>query len=207
MATEPVPALVGLRYGLYYLTPLRRFDEAVGQYKRALETDPLSMMAHFGLAYAFYCQRRYETAIEHAAKAVEIYPDYWLVHLIMGMTLSQTGALPEAIASLEKTVKLSPTFTMGAGFLAAAYTRAGMKDRAEKLMAEVKEKSLRQFVSPACFAVYHAALGKTEKTIEFLQAAFAQRDPYLTRMDSEPYFEPCHSDPRYRELLRKLNLS
>jgi Tfp pilus assembly protein PilF len=43
MAVEPVPPLVRVRYALYFLTPLRRFEDAVGQYQRALETDPLSM--------------------------------------------------------------------------------------------------------------------------------------------------------------------
>jgi hypothetical protein len=33
---------------------------------------------------------------------------------------------------------------------------------------------------------------------EFLQSALAERDPYLTRMDAEPYFEPFRSDQRYR---------
>ena len=207
MKVRPVPPLVGLRYGLYYLTPLRRFQEAEEQYKRALETDPLSMMAHFGLAFAFYCQRRYDTAIEHAAKAVEIYPEYWLVHLIMGMTHSQMGDFKKAIASLERTVQLSPAFTPAAGFLAAVYFRAGMQERAEKLMAEVEEKSKRQFVSPVCFAIYHAAVGNAEKTFEFLEAAFAERDPYLTRIDAEPYFDSYHTDPRYRELMKKMNLS
>ncbi len=207
MRANPVPALVGLRYGLYYLTPLRRFKEAEEQYKRALETDPLSMMAHFGLAFAYYCQKRYDIAMEHAAKAVEIYPGYWLVHLVMGMTLSQKGSLKEAIVCLEKTMELSPFFTLATGFLAAAYFRAGMRERAEKLMAEVAEKSKRQFVSPVCFAIYHAAAGDTEKTFEFLEAAFAERDPYLTRISAEPYFDSFHADPRYDELMKKMNLS
>jgi serine/threonine protein kinase/Tfp pilus assembly protein PilF len=206
MTANPVPALVGLRYGLYYLTPLRRFEEAEEQYKRALETDPLSMMAHFGLAFAYYCQKRYDVAMEHAAKAVDIYPGYWLVHLVMGMTLSQKGSLKEAIVSLEKTMELSPFFTPSAGFLAAAYFRAGMCERAEKLMAEVLEKSKKQFVSPVCFAIYHAAAGDTEKTFEFLEAAFAERDPYLTRISAEPYFDSYHGDPRYHQLMKKMKL-
>ncbi len=164
------------------------------------------MMAHFGLAFAYYCQKRYDVAMEHAAKAVEIYPGYWLVHLVMGMTLSQKGALKEAIISLEKTVQLSPFFTPAAGFLAAAYFRAGMRDRAEKLMAEVAEKSRKQFVSPVCFAIYHAAAGNTEKTFEFLDAAFAERDPYLTRISAEPYFDSYHADQRYHDLMKKMNL-
>jgi serine/threonine-protein kinase len=206
MAIKPVPPLVGLRYGLYYLTPQRRFDEAEEHYKLALETDPLSMMGHFGLAFAFYCQRRYDAAIEHAARTVEIYPDYWLAHFIMGVTLSQTGAHEEAIVSLEKTLQLSPTFTMAAGFLAAALVRAGEKGRAESLMAEITAKSKKQFVPPACFAVYHASVGETEKMFEYLEAAFAQCDPYLTRMDAEPYFDAYHADARYRSLMKRMNL-
>src|SRR5260370_5799496 len=34
------------------------------------------MMVHFGLAFALYCERRYDEAIEQAARAVDLYPDY-----------------------------------------------------------------------------------------------------------------------------------
>jgi serine/threonine protein kinase/Tfp pilus assembly protein PilF len=207
MAIDPVPPLVRLRYGLYFLTPQRRFDHALAQYQMALETDPLSMMAHFGLAFALYCKRQYDEAIAHAARAVDLYPDYWLVHLGMGLALSQKGSLQQAIASLEKAVELSPSFTLTAGFLAAAYARSGDPGRAEKLMDDVMERSSKHYVSPACFSIYHAALGQADNTFKFLQAAFAERDPYLTRMAAEPYFDPFRSDPRYRNLLQGLNLA
>jgi serine/threonine-protein kinase len=206
MAAEPVPPLVRVRYALYFLTPLRRFKEAVEEYQRALETDPLSMMVHFGLAFAFYCEGRYDEAIHHAASAVDLYPNYWLVHFGLGLALAQKGSFEEAKASLETSLRLSPSFTLATGFLAAAYARSGDLNHAEKLMDEVRERSLKQYVSPACFGVYQAAIGQADKMFEFLQAAFAERDPYLTRMDAEPYFDPFRSDPRYRDLLGKLNL-
>jgi len=206
MAADPVPPLVRVRYALYFLTPLRRFEEALAQYQRALETDPLSMMVHFGLAFALYCKRQYDDAIEHATTAVSLYPDYWLVHFAMGLALSQKGRLHESIASLETTLRLSPSFTLAAGFLAACYARAGNRDRAEKLMEDIKERSSKHFVSPACFGIYHAALNQADRMFEFLEAALAERDPYLTRMDAEPYFEPFRSDPRYRDLLGRMNL-
>lgn len=206
MAIDPVPPLVRVRYALYFLIPLRRFEEAEAQYQRALETDPLSMMVHFGLAFALYCEHRYGEAIEYAAKAVDLYPDYWLVHFVMGLALSQKGSLPQSITSLETAVRLAPSFTLAAGFLAASYARSGSASRAERLMDEVMERRSVQYVSPACFAVYHAALGHADKMFEYLHAAFAERDPYLTRMDAEPYFEPYRSDPLYRDLLQGMNL-
>jgi eukaryotic-like serine/threonine-protein kinase len=206
MAVDPVPPLVRVRYALYFLTPLRRFQEAVAQYKRALETDPLSMMVHFGLAFAFYCQRQYDEAIEHAARAVDLYPDYWLVHFGMALALSQKGSLQQSIASLETTLRLSPSFALATGFLAASYARSGNPGHAEKLMEEVKQRSSTYYVSPACFSIYHAALGNADKVFEFLQAALAERDPYLTRIDAEPYFDLYRSYPRYRDLLTRMNL-
>ena len=207
MAVDPVPPLVRVRYALYFLTPMRRFEEAVTQFQRALETDPLSMMVHFGLAHALYCGRRYDEAIEHAAKAVDLYPDYWLVHFGMGLAQAQTGSLKQAIASLEKTVHLSPSFTLATAFLAASYARSGNQDHAEKLMEELRQRSSQHYVSPFCFAVYDSALGRADRVFEFLQAALAERDPYLTRIDSEPYFDPVRSDPRYRDLLGKMKLA
>ena len=206
MTVEPVPPLVRVRNALYFLTPLRRFEDAVVQYQRALETDPLSMMVHFGLAFALYCERQYDDAIEHAARAVDLYPDYWLVHFAMGLALSQKGSIQESIASLEATLRLSPSFALATGFLAASYARSGNPDHAEKLMEEVIERSSKHYVSPACFGIYHAALGQADRMFEFLQAALAERDPYLTRMDAEPYFDPFRSDPRYRDLLDRMNL-
>jgi serine/threonine protein kinase/tetratricopeptide (TPR) repeat protein len=206
MAVDPVPPLVRVRYALYFLTPLRRFQEAVAQYQRALETDPLSMMVHFGLAFAFYCDRRYDEAIEHAARAVDLYPDYWLVHFGMALALSQKGSLQQSIGSLETALRLSPSFTLATGFLAASYARSGKPGHAEKLMEEVRQRSSAHYVSPVCFGVYQAATRQADSMFESLQAAFAERDPYLTRIDAEPYFEPFRFDPRYRDLLERMSL-
>jgi len=206
LAVDPVPPLARVRYALYFLTPLGRFEEAVAQYQRALETDPLSMMVQFGLSFAYYCDRKYDAALEHAARAVDLYPDYWLVHFAMGLALSQKGCITESIASLETTLRLSPSFTMATGFLAASYARSGEPVHAQELMDEVTERSSKQYVSPACFGIYYAALGEADRMFEFLEAALPARDPYLTRMDAEPYFDAFHSDPRYRELLERMNL-
>jgi TolB-like protein/lipoprotein NlpI len=206
MAADPVPPLVRVRFALYYLTPLRRFEQAVEQYQRALETDPLSMMVHFGLAFAHYCERHYRDAIEHAERAVDLYPDYWLVHFALGLALSRDGSLERAIASFETTVRLSPSFALAAGFLAAAYAQAGNRGHADELMEATRERSATTFVSPAVFGVYHAALGQADRMFEFLHAALAERDPYLTRIDAEPLFEPFRHDPRYRGLLARMKL-
>jgi hypothetical protein len=108
---------------------------------------------------------------------------------------------------LEKAVQLSPSFGVATAFLAASCARSGDQDYAEKLIEQLRQRSSEHYVSPFCFAVYEAARGQTERVFEFLEAALAERDPYLTRMDSEPYFEGFRSHRRYRDLLGKVNLA
>lgn len=206
METNPVPALVRVRYALYFLTPLQKFDEAMAEYKLALETDPLSMMVHFGLGFTLYCQGLYDEAFRHATKTLELFPEYWLLLFLQGMALSHKGMLGESIYSLEANLRLAPTFTLAAGFLAAAYARLGKMDRAEKLMTEMATKQPEQYVSSASFAIFAAASGRQSEMFMSLENAWAERDPYLTRIDAEPYFAPFRSDSRFRALLEKMNL-
>ncbi|MGA2133136.1 MAG: FlgO family outer membrane protein [Bryobacteraceae bacterium] len=198
MSADPVPPLVRVRYALYFLTPLRRFEEALAQYRRALETDPLNMMVHYGLAFTFYCRRRYDDAVAYATQAVDLYPDYWLLHFGLGLALYQKGCVPQSIESLETTVRLAPAFTLAAGFLAALHARSGNPARAAELIDER--------CAPAAQAVYHAALNQVDAMFDCLAAALAERDPYLTRIDAEPLFDPYRNDPRYQALLAQMRL-
>ena len=206
IAIDPVPALVRSRYALYFLLPMGRYQEAVDEYRRALVTDPLSMMVLFGLAFALYCGRRYEEAVQHAAEAVNLYPDYWPVHFALGVAQSKRGMIPEAIASLETSLRLSPSFALATGYLAALYGRSGDADKAESLMEELAERGKRSYVASSAFAVYYAAMGREDQMFEALHAAREEREPVLTRVQAEPYFWPYRADPRYQALLESMQL-
>ena len=207
MALEPVPPLVRMRYALYYLLPLKRYDDALEQYSRALETDPLSMMILFGIAFALYCQERYLEAVEEASRAVDLYPDYWLVHFAMGMAQCRMGTLRDAMASLEKTLQLAPSFALATGYLAALCGLSGDPERGERLMQELVERRRTSYVSSSAFAIYYAAMGQADIMFQHLYAALEEREPFLTRVGSEPYFWPYYCDPRYKALLQKMNLA
>src|SRR5260370_40825549 len=110
------------------------------------------------MAFALYCKQQYGDAIEHAGTAIDLYPDYWLVHFAMGLALSQKFHLQQSIASLEATLRLSPSFTLATGFLAASDARPGYLGPDQKLIEEVMVRSSKHYVSPSCFDFYRAAL-------------------------------------------------
>jgi tetratricopeptide (TPR) repeat protein len=69
LAAGPVPPIVRYRYVCTYLLPLGRAADAMEQCGLGLETDPLSMILHNGMAFSMCLAKQYWEAIEHGRKS------------------------------------------------------------------------------------------------------------------------------------------
>ncbi|MDP1966126.1 MAG: winged helix-turn-helix domain-containing protein [Reyranella sp.] len=74
-------------------------EESIANNRRALKInpgDPLNPHRYFGLALAHYLARRYAPAVDDAARAVQVLPDWWLGMMIYAASLAEAGRLAEA---------------------------------------------------------------------------------------------------------------
>ena len=83
---------------------------------------------------------------------------------------------------------------MATTYLAAFTPPPGNPGRAHSLMEELIQRRPRSYVSPSAFEIYYAAMGEAVLMFENLHAALDEHEPFLTRMDAEPYFWPYRSD-------------
>jgi serine/threonine-protein kinase len=190
-------------YAVYYLLPLGRVPEAMERSQLALESDPLSMLLHFGMAWCMYCARRYSESIECAQRSFEIDPNYYMNWLTMG--LAQLGARKreEAIASIQRVTELAPWWSAGWGYLAAACYLANDRERSQQLARKLADSHNHTLGA----ASYYAAAGEKDAMFEALDGAFQQRDVFLVYIQSLPFFDPYRADPRFQSLLAKMNLA
>jgi eukaryotic-like serine/threonine-protein kinase len=202
MAAEHVPSLVRIRYAMFYLLPLGRVPEAIQQSRLALETDPLSMLLHFGMASSMSAAKQYRETIEYARKALEIDANFHYLWFAMGHAQLNAGFAQEAIASLKRAVELAPWFNMVVGSLAAAYCQAGERERSQEWVRELADSNAH--TSGA--AIYYAAAGEVDAMFEALDGAYRQREFFLLFIQNLPFFDRYRTDPRYQALLQKMNL-
>jgi hypothetical protein len=71
----------------------------------------------------------------------------------------------------------------------------------------LKERSKQHYIAPFDVALVYAGLGSKSSTLEWLEKAYDDRSTWLTWIKVDPRFDIVRDDPRYRDLLRRMNLS
>lgn len=94
-------------------------------FRRALELNPSSDVAHGQYAYLLFFRRDFDGALEHSRRATEIDPlsPMWAVQ--RGFILDSVGRQDEAIRHLEETLRLHPHFIPALLHLGMAHTNSG----------------------------------------------------------------------------------
>ena len=189
------------------LWTIGRLDESVQETKRALELDPLSINYNIALAFEFFLARRYDEAMEQGTKTLELDPKYISAFYVRGVSYIKKSIYKEAMAEFEKAVSISPDDLAALTGLGYGYAVAGRSADAEKVLARLNELSKREFVSPVWMAKIYSGLGEKDKAFESLERAYEDRSIVsVAYIKTNPMLDPLRSDPRFAELLRRLNL-
>ncbi|HET9839902.1 MAG TPA: tetratricopeptide repeat protein [Candidatus Angelobacter sp.] len=98
--------------------------EAIENYKKCVELDPLHAAAYINLGTLFYNRHDYQQAERFYRKAIEVDPRYALAYFDLGNVLDETGRLPDAIRAYESAISLAPTYADAHYNLALAFEKA-----------------------------------------------------------------------------------
>jgi serine/threonine protein kinase/Flp pilus assembly protein TadD len=191
----------------YLLSALGRTDEAITEARRAQEIDPLSRIAHSSASGVFYRARQYDRAIEQARKALELDSGFPFGHRALGRNFMQQGKYEEASIEYKQMISLAGRTSQALGELGHVYAVSGKRAEALKLLDEMKEMSARQYVSPLDFVFIYTGLGDKEQAFIYLEKAYQERSTWLMWIKVDPRFDALRSDPRFADLLRRMNLA
>jgi TolB-like protein/class 3 adenylate cyclase/tetratricopeptide (TPR) repeat protein len=192
------------RYGISYLSPMGRHEEAFAHVKRAKELDPLTPAVRVDLGWEYNHARRYDDAIAECKTIPEIDPHFYFTYWCLGFAYWQKGMLEEAIAAYERGIELEPHDLTLKADLAIVYAAAGKKDRAREILEEFQEKAREDYLSAIAWAWAYMAVGDLDNTFAWLNKLYEERNPELIWMNEHPRYDPLRGDPRFQELLRKI---
>ena len=181
-----------------YLSWVGRHEEAIAEIRRAHEIDPLSPLINYMKAYIFFYARQYERAIEQCQKTLELEPNFTMPYATLGRAYLEKGMYEEAIVAYQK---LGSKLSLG-----YVYARAGKRDEALGILEEMKERWKRRDIRALPIARIYADLGEEDLALEWLEKSLERQEPRTVLLNVEPRFDSFRSNPRFKALLKKMNL-
>jgi TolB-like protein/Tfp pilus assembly protein PilF len=194
------------RYGQLYLAPRGQFDEAIAEIKRGLDGEPLDINMGTTLSWAYMAAGQNDKALEQAKRVYDLEPSHPLGRWNLGNVYISQGMYIEAIDLSEKYLKEDPTNQRVLWNLGFAYAKAGRRGQAEEVINKFIEIAKTQYMPHSRIGSIYGALGEKDKAFAELEKSFEDRDWDLFRLKVDPLFAPLRDDPRFKVMLKRLNL-
>ena len=184
---------------------LGRFDEALAEFDRAVELDPLSLIIANDRAVVLLFARQYHRATEEFRKVLAVDPNFSRASMIIYAYVRE-GRYADAIAQAEARRTINNTL-WDLALLTYAYGRAGRSQEARESLAELEKRSRRQPVDPAPSVVAYLGVGDKQRALSALTQAVAVRSPSVTALKVDPLYDDLRSDQRFQDLVDRVHLS
>ena len=117
----------------------------------------------------------------------------------------ENGDYVKAIAEMGEARQLVPESQVVLGQMGYLYAAAGYRAKAQQILAELLNNSRQGHASAAGIARVYLGLGDKARAFVWFQRAVDQRDMSLY-LKASPQYDPLRSDPRFGDLLRRMNL-
>jgi len=177
-----------------------RFEEAIELYGRTIDRNPIVTVGYSNLAYALYASRRFGESIAYFNQSLALSPGAWGGHYFISLALLFDSRPEEALREIEKETLRAFQLTGFAHIQHALGDRAASDEALEELIEDHAAGYAYQIAST------YALRGQIDLAFEWLEKAFVNHDGGMTRLRIEPPLDNLRSDPRYKELLQRVDL-
>jgi len=190
-------------YGMFLIN-MGRSAESIRELRKAVELDPLRIGRNLNLGSALYWARRFDESIAQFKNTLELAPDLAYANNGLGWNYAQKRMYPEALAACRKAVSVFPDQVVLGG-CGMVYALAGRRQGALALLSRLKKIPAPRHLDPYYVALVYDGLGDNDRTMEWLERAYRERSPGVPGLKCEVWSDSLRSDPRFQDLLRRMN--
>jgi tetratricopeptide (TPR) repeat protein len=150
-----------------------------------------------------YFARQYDDAVEQLKKVIDMEPNFGQAYHWLAFSYSKKGLFEDAIAARKKDHELSGSKgpIVQSPAMAVYMAKSGKREEALKILSS---SAFAEF-SPWAHATVYGALGENDEAFRLLDQAYEERSPSLAVAKVDPRLDPLRDDPRFQDLLRRMN--
>ena len=184
-----------------YLMGRGRHDEAITEIKVAIDLDPTLKFNQRNLARALFYARRYKEAENQFKRVIAMDQNWSATYGWLWSTMALQGNEAEAFEWMLKFLSLRKADEKTAQIFKTAFQTSGWHGALrEWLKVFDKLGSGNNFDG----ALYNAQIGEKDKAFEYLEKVYQGREIWNAYLRVEPRLDPLRDDPRFHELVRRI---
>lgn len=190
------------------------YDQALAEVNKALELDPLAMIINNAKGNVLRHEGKTDEAIAWFKKTVELFPDALTPRSNLASLYEEKGMYQEGIEQRLIVLKRGGADPDRVKNLELAFEKDGYKgflkkqlERQLETQRAALEKDKDAYLSSYGIAGNYARLKDKDKTLEYLNKAYGQRQPQIVAIKTHPTFAFLRDDPRFKDLLKRMNLT
>jgi serine/threonine-protein kinase len=189
---------------------LHRLD---GEYERALRAfdklsrlDPAArVVASYNRARVFMYQHRLEDALLELEQGARVEPNHPLLKTFQAVVLGRRGNVDEAVRVIRGVLEEHPQMDGIRPLLAQQLIKKGDREAARRQLTDrVRDAAEADHDIAYWLATAHAMLGDRDDALHWLERAVELGNENRTWFESDPNWESLRTDPRFRELMNRL---
>lgn len=181
------------------LMAVGRLEEALPMYERATELDPLFPLVHRDYARGLEAAGQCERAVAEAHKALELDPGHFFAYSTLRDCALRAGDVDQAVQYDFDTYERANAPEEEVAAARAAYAADGLHGLNLVIARQASEAGVHVIA-----ATRYAEAGATEEAFAELERALEEHDSLLIQLRTEPAFESLRDDPRWEDVIRRL---
>ncbi len=205
LALNPGNVSTYFAYG-EYLSSIGQADQAIATMQKGLTLDPLSPEINSFLAWDYYMKRDYESCLATSAKAIQMFPDFWVPHMAAGLCYYIRGEFEEGMREYEKALAMNPQSTFSQAGVAMCLAKSGKRAEARRALDQLQAMKSQTYVSPAYVGLVYLAMGDRDAAFGWMEKGYEDQAEWLLWLPVDPMFDGTRDDARFKELVRKVGI-
>lgn len=182
-----------------------KMDEAQERFERAVDLDPLSVLAHRSLGWVLYIERQFARAEQWLQAALVLDREPAETHYLLARIYMSQGRFAAALEQAEL-CQTDPPEPLSLSVLGACLAFLNRHEEALKIVATLSRMAETRYVESRAIAQVHIALGNIDEAIQSVARSLDEREPFSAFAKLDPGFDPLRGDPRFAVLVSRLKL-
>jgi serine/threonine protein kinase/Tfp pilus assembly protein PilF len=189
-------------------------EEATREIEIAIKLDPLTALIYQNASFIYCFAGKYDKSLEYCKRSLELNPEFAFAYLSMVNTYISKGMFGEALSILEEKTSIAG---IRSALLGYTYAKLGRRCEAKQILHDLGVKWKEGAGSRVEFALVHLGLGELDKSLCYLEESVDEPPAMSSRLSFLGMFtlstlkvnaiwDPLRSEPRFKEILRKIGL-